>query len=383
MKTPSFLIAPDSFKNSLTAQQAGAAIQRGLLRVFPDAPVTVIPMADGGEGTVAALLAVQGGERIEVKVVDAFLQPHKAFLGILPDKTTAIIEMAAANGLEIHQPEELNPWIASTYGTGLLIKKALDLGCRKLIIGIGGSATNDGGVGMAKALGVQFLDSRGKDIGDGPGVFNKLCRIDASNRDKRIASAQILVASDVTNPLTGPHGASIVYAPQKGADQAMAERLDKQLGFLSRQIKKDLLLDAQSIKGGGAAGGLGAGLVCFLGATIKSGFELISEWLELEKHVVAHDIVITAEGAFDAQSAYGKTPVGLAKMARKYKKPVFLMTGNIPDEISEDLSSLFAALIPITKRPVSKNDALAKAPLWLNDAAYMLGKIIQNATHLQ
>lgn len=378
MKSPRFLIAPDSFKNCLTARQAGAAIQRGLLRIFPDTVVSVIPMADGGEGTVDAVLTCLGGERVEVDVVDSFLRPHKAFLGILPNKTTAIIEMAAANGLELHQPEELNPWIASTYGTGLLIKKALDLECRELIIGIGGSATNDGGVGMAKALGVKFLDNRGKDIGDGPGVFSKLYRIDTSNLDKRISTAKITVASDVTNTLIGPQGASFVYARQKGADETMVKKLDNRLELLSMQIKKDLNLDVASIVGGGAAGGLGAGLVCFFGAFIKSGFEVISEWVDLEKQIIAHDIVITAEGTFDSQSAYGKTPVGVAAMAMKNKKPVFLMAGNFPDEISEDHRALFTAYIPINKRPISKNEALLKAPLWLDDAARMLAEIIRS-----
>ncbi|MGD9992575.1 MAG: glycerate kinase [Salinivirgaceae bacterium] len=378
MKTPRFLIAPDSFKNCLTAKQAATAIQQGIVKVFPDAVVTVIPMADGGEGTEEAILSAQGGERVAVEVLDSFLRPHKAFLGILPDKTTAIIEMAAANGLEIHQPEELNPWIASTYGTGLLIKKALDLGCSELIIGIGGSATNDGGVGMAKALGVRFLDNQGKDIGDGPGVFDKLHRIDTSTLDKRIATTKITVASDVTNTLIGPQGASFVYARQKGADGSMIEKLDKQLEILSMQIKKDLNIDAANVVGGGAAGGLGAGLVCFLGATIKSGFDVISKWVDLEQHIIEHDIVITAEGSFDSQSAYGKTPVGVAALALKNKKQVFLMAGNFPDKISEAQRALFTAYIPICKRPVSENEALLKAPLWLEDAARMLAEIIRS-----
>jgi glycerate kinase len=367
MKTPRFLIAPDSFKNCLTAKQAGIAIQQGIVKVFPDTLVTVIPMADGGEGTVEAILSAQGGERVAVKVVDSFLRPHKAFLGVLPNKKTAIIEMAAANGLELHQPEELNPWIASTFGTGLLIKKALDLGCSELIIGIGGSATNDGGVGMAKALGVKFLDNQGKDIGDGPGVFDKLHRIDISTLDKRIAAAKITVASDVTNTLIGSQGASYVYARQKGADGAMVEKLDKLLEILSVQIKKDLNMDAANLVGGGAAGGLGAGLVCFLGATIKSGFDVISKWVDLEQQIITHDIVITAEGSFDSQSAYGKTPVGLAALALKNKKQLFLMAGNFPDEISAAQRALFTAYIPICKRPVSENEALLKAPLWLED----------------
>ncbi|PKP09254.1 MAG: glycerate kinase [Bacteroidetes bacterium HGW-Bacteroidetes-4] len=379
MIIPRFLIVPDSFKNCLTAQQAGTAIQQGILKVFPDTVVSVIPMADGGEGTVETILSVHGGEKVTVEVVDSFLRPHKAFLGILPNKKTAIIEMAAANGLELHKPKELNPWIASTYGTGLLIKKALDLGCNELIIGIGGSATNDGGVGMAKALGVKFLDKQGKDIGDGPGVFNKLYRIDTLNLDKRIATVRITVASDVTNTLIGPQGASFVYAHQKGADQGLVEKLDKHLGILSKQIKKDLNLDAAKIVGGGAAGGLGAGLVCFLGASIKSGFEVISEWVDLEQQIIKHDIVITAEGTFDYQSAYGKTPVGVATLARKNEKPVFLMAGNFSDEIPENLSKLFTALIPISKRPVNITEALLKASIWLEDAAQMLAKIIQGS----
>ncbi|MGE4288614.1 MAG: glycerate kinase [Salinivirgaceae bacterium] len=379
MISPRFLIVPDSFKNCLPAKQVGRAIQQGILKVFPDSVVSVIPMADGGEGTVEAILSAQGGERVAVEVVDSFLRPHKAFLGVLPTKKTAIIEMAAANGLELHQPEELNPWIASTYGTGLLIKKALDLGCDELIIGIGGSATNDGGVGMAKALGVKFLDNQGKDIGDGPGVFDQLYRIDTSDIDKRISTVKITVASDVTNTLIGPQGASFIYAHQKGADKSMVEKLDKQLDILSKQIKKDLNLDASNLVGGGAAGGLGAGLVCFLGASIKSGFEIISAWVDLEKQISKHDIIITAEGTFDHQSAYGKTPVGVANMANNNGKPVYLLAGNFSDEIPEDLYELFTALIPISKRPVSKTAALLNARLWLADAARMLAKIIQSS----
>jgi glycerate kinase len=253
------------------------------------------------------------------------------------------------------------------------------LGCNELIIGIGGSATNDGGVGMAKALGVMFQDKQGNDIGEGPGVYNKLHRIDTSNLDKRIATLKITVASDVTNTLVGPQGASFVYARQKGADKFLVEKLDKHLEILSKQIKKDLNLDASSIVGGGAAGGLGAGLVCFLGASIKSGFEVISEWVDLEHQIIKHDIVITAEGTFDYQSAYGKTPVGVATLARRNGKPVYLMAGNFSDEIPENLSALFTALIPISKRPVSKTAALLKARLWLDDAAQMLAKIIQGS----
>jgi glycerate kinase len=316
------IIAPDSFKGSLSAAEVSDAIAQGVRQIYPDALVEKVPMADGGEGTVECLVNATQGKIYEQEVLGPLGEPVLATFGILGDKSTAVIEMAAASGLPLVPPEKRNPLITTTYGTGQLIKYALDYGCRKMIIGIGGSATNDGGAGMVQALGVHLLDDNGKEIEFGGVQLSRLNKIDTSEMDKRIKEANFLVASDVQNPLCGPTGASHIFGPQKGASKKMVKILDDALSHFADIIKRDLSKDIRGIPGAGAAGGLGAGLMAFLNAELKPGIELVIEAVQLEQKLKDADLVITGEGEISLSTIYGKTPVGVAKIAKKYYIPV-------------------------------------------------------------
>ena len=265
------VVAPDSFKGSLTAVEVSDAIAQGVREIFPEAEIVKIPMADGGDGTVQCLVNATGGKILREKVTGPLGDEVWASYGILGDKKTAVIEMAEASGLTLVPGNKRNPLITTTYGTGQLIKSALDRGCRKMIIGIGGSATNDGGAGMVQALGAKLLDKDREEIGFGGGELKKLNRIDISNLDNRLSDTKVLVASDVNNPLCGPKGASRIYGPQKGATPEMIKKLDESLAHFAKLVKRDLHKDIKDIPGAGAAGGLGAGLIAFLNAELKSG----------------------------------------------------------------------------------------------------------------
>ena len=284
------LIAPDSFKDSLSARKVAESLSRGFKKVNSDADIRILPMADGGEGTVESLMDATGGKTIRVKVLDPLLRPVDSFLGITGDGSTAVIEMAAASGLELLESGERNPWITSTYGTGELIRFALDRGCRKILLGIGGSATNDCGSGMASALGVRFLDRSGNQTGPGGGVLDQVVHLDMDPLDPRIGEVDIRVACDVTNPLTGPDGASHVYGPQKGADPEMVKLLDKNLEYFAGQIFSQLGKEVSEVPGAGAAGGLGAGLMAFTGARLMKGFDMVAEVVGLEKQIGEVDL---------------------------------------------------------------------------------------------
>ncbi len=316
------VIAPDSFKGSLRAVEVSEAIAQGVKRVYPDAVIEKVPMADGGEGTVECLVNATQGKQYRKKVLGPLGEPVLAAFGILGDKNTAIIEMAAASGLPLIPVERKNPLITTTYGTGQLIKSALDYRCRKIIIGIGGSATNDGGAGMVQALGAHLLDENGEEINPGGAQLSRLSQIDISNMDKRIREANFLVASDVQNPLCGPTGASYIYGPQKGATDEMIKILDDALSHFAYIIKHNLGKDIKDIPGAGAAGGLGAGLMAFLDAELKPGIEIVIETVQLEQKLKDADLVITGEGEINLSTIYGKTPVGVAKIAKKYRIPV-------------------------------------------------------------
>ena len=267
-----FVLAPDSFKESMSAKRACEAMERGIRKVLPDAKVVQVPMADGGEGTVDALVDGSGGTSVEVTVSGPIpTEKVRTYFGLLADRQTAVIEMAKANGIELLSEEKRNPLITSTYGTGQMIKAALDQGVKKIIIGIGGSVTNDGGAGMAQALGVRLLDKENNDLAAGGGALSRLAKIDMTTIDARLADTEVVIASDVTNPLTGPNGASVIFGPQKGATPEMVEELDKNLAHYAEIIKKDLAIDIAKQAGAGAAGGLGAGLLVFAGASMHSG----------------------------------------------------------------------------------------------------------------
>ena len=323
------VIAPDSFKGSLTALQAADALEIGLRRVFSDANIEKVPMADGGEGTVQSLVDATDGEILTAQVFDPLGNTIDAQYGVLGDGITGVIEMAAASGLTLVPPNKHNPLVTTTYGTGQLIQAALDYGCRKLIVGIGGSATNDGGAGMAQALGAKLLTATGEQIEWGGGSLDKLSSIERSELDPRIAQTEVIVACDVNNPLTGEHGASHVYGPQKGATPEMIEVLDANLAIFDSILQRDLGKSVGNIPGAGAAGGLGAGLLAFLNAELKAGIEIVVEATQLAERLADADLVITGEGQINFQTVFGKTPVGVAKAAKTYNIPVIAIAGSI------------------------------------------------------
>lgn len=328
------VIAPDSFKENLTSLEVATCIEKGIKRVLPRAKCVKIPMADGGEGTVQSLVDATGGKIIKKRVTGPLGQSVTARYGILGDGQTAVIEMAEASGLPLVPKEKRDPLKTTTYGTGELILDALEKGAKAIIIGIGGSATVDGGAGMAQALGVQFLQKNGKVItehGSG-GMLDKITGIDMSGVDRRLKGVRITIASDVRNPLCGRKGAAQVFGPQKGATPTMVETLDRNLKHLSDVIKSDLGFDVANRPGAGAAGGLGAGLVAFAKAKMKSGVELVVDVTGLYKHLKGADLVITGEGRVDFQTAFGKTPAGVAKAAKRFKVPVVAIGGGLADD---------------------------------------------------
>lgn len=325
------VIAPDSFKGSLTSIEVSDAIEKGIKNIYPRANIEKIPMADGGEGTVQCLVNATQGSIHEKEVIGPLGKTVIALYGILGDRTTAVIEMASASGLPLVPADKKNPMITTTYGTGQLIRAALDKKCQKMIIGIGGSATNDGGAGMLQALGVQLMDKNGKEIGFGGEQLAKLDKIDISRIDPRINSAKIIVASDVQNPLCGLSGASRIYGPQKGATEDMIIALDAALSHFAEIIKRDLGKDIKDVPGAGAAGGLGAGLMAFLGAELKPGIDIVINTVQLEKIVQDSDLVITGEGEINGSTIYGKTPIGVARIAKKYHIPVVSISAIIDD----------------------------------------------------
>jgi glycerate 2-kinase len=328
------VIAPDSFKENLTSLEVAAALERGIKRVRPRARCIKVPMADGGEGTVQSLVDATGGKIVKKRVMGPLGEPVTARYGILGDGTTAAIEMAEASGLPLVPRERRDPLRTTTYGTGELILDAIERGVSAIIIGIGGSATVDGGAGMAQALGVSFLGGNGRAIGEPVcgGILERISEIDMHELDPRVRKTRITIACDVENPLCGPRGAARVFGPQKGATPEMIEVLDRNLRHLGALIKRDLGIDVMRIAGGGAAGGLGAGLIAFAKARIKRGVDLVSDAVDLAKHLRGADLVITGEGRVDFQTAFGKTPSGVAKAARRLKIPVVAVGGGLADD---------------------------------------------------
>ena len=369
-------IVPDSYKGSLTASQAAASIGRGLHRALSNISITEIPMADGGDGTVQAIVDATGGRLLARKVQDPLGRPVRAQFGLTGDGKTAIIEMASASGLTLLTPRERNPMITTTYGTGQLIAAALKLGVRKIIVGIGGSATNDGGTGMARALGVVFKNNRGRRLPEGGGPLRSLGRIDTSQLDARISRTNIEVACDVDNPLTGPKGAARVYSPQKGATPAMVAQLDSGLKNLAKVIKHDLGLDIAKVPGSGAAGGLGAGLMAFLNATLRPGIDIVTDAIQLERRLRGCDLVITGEGRLDGQAVYGKAPIGVARLATRLGIPVIAIGGSLgqdaPKVLREGISAYFSAL----QEPMDESRLKNEAPRMLADCAEQIGRLI-------
>jgi glycerate kinase len=371
------VIAPDSFKGSLTALEVAHAIKAGIKRVVPEAEVDEVPMADGGEGTVQALVDATGGEIIAQEVCDPLGNRIRADFGVLGDGNTAVIEMAAASGLPLVPEDKRNPMFTTTFGTGELIRAALDRGCRKLIVGIGGSATVDGGAGMAQALGARLLGKDGDEVPRGGGGLEYLDRIDVSRLDARIAETATVVACDVDNPLVGPRGGPEVYGPQKGATPEMVKKLDRYLDRYADIIKRDLGIDVKEEPGAGAAGGLGAGLMAFLNAELRSGIDIVIEASGLEEHLKDADLVITGEGRIDRQTIYGKTPIGVAKSAKKFGIPVIGIGGGIGDDASVVYENGIDALMSIISYPMSLEMAVQRAYSLIADAAERVIRLMQ------
>ncbi|MEN3752643.1 glycerate 2-kinase [Mangrovibacter yixingensis] len=328
------VIAPDSYKESLSATQVAQAIEKGFREIFPDAEYVSVPVADGGEGTVDAMITATQGIRMNSPVTGPLGQQVMAEWGISGDGKTAFIEMAQASGLALVPPEQRNPLLTTSRGTGELILHALEKGAQNIIIGIGGSATNDGGAGMVQALGARLTDEFGDEIGFGGGSLLQLRNIDISNMDSRLAHCVINVACDVTNPLLGEYGASRIFGPQKGATESMIRTLDCNLGHFADVIKDTLNVDVKNVPGAGAAGGMGAALMSFLGAELRSGIEIVTEALNLEEHIHDCTLVVTGEGRLDSQSIHGKVPVGVASVAKKYHKPVIGIAGSLTKDVS-------------------------------------------------
>ena len=371
------VIAPDSFKGSLTARQAADAIERGVRRVTPDADIIPIPMADGGEGTVRALVDATGGRLIPVRVTGPLGEPVAATYGILGDGTTAVIEMAEAAGLHLvgTAPDPLH---ATTRGVGELILDALGHGAERIIVGLGGSATNDGGAGMAQALGVRLFDADGRNLPGGGAELADLDRIDCTGLDPRVACTPIILASDVTNPLTGPDGASAVFGPQKGATPAMVERLDRALAHYAAVVRRDTGRSVDATPGSGAAGGLGAGFLAFTDATMRSGIDLVIETVGLKERAVCADYCFTGEGRIDGQTQYGKTPMGVARAMHEAAPAcrVIALAGSIGED-AEQLNALgFAAVFGIQSGAVCLQEALAGASRNLERTAEQVMRLL-------
>jgi glycerate kinase len=371
---PHILIAPDSFKESLDAFSVARLLKAGIEKSLHGAVIESIPVSDGGEGFLKVLTEGTGGTFHTISVHDALMRPIKAEIGFSGDGQIAFIEMAAANGLEMILPEERNPLVTSTFGTGEMIKYAIETGCKKIVIGIGGSATNDGGAGMAQALGAKFMDKNGQELLPGGGQLLGLCKIDLSGFEKNLP--EIVVACDVSNSLTGPNGASAIYGPQKGATPEMVHQLDASLKNFAEVIRKQLNIDIENIPGAGAAGGLGGGLVAFTGAKLVNGFNLVAEILELENRIATADFVITAEGRLDGQTINGKAPFGVAQLAKKHNKPVIGVAGTLGNGYEKLYDHGFDLLVSIINRPLSLDEAIKKAPGLVENTGLQIGKII-------
>ncbi len=371
------VVAPDSYKGSVSAIGVANAMEKGILTVFSDAEVLKVPIADGGEGTVEALVAVTGGKMMYEDVTGPLGERVKAYWGVLGDGETAVIEMAAASGLPLVPIEKRDPRITTTYGTGELIKSVLEKGIRKIIIGIGGSATNDGGTGMVQALGAKFLDASGHELPFGGSALAKLAQIDLTGFDKRIYETEIMVACDVDNPLCGPRGASAVYGPQKGATPDMVAELDAALDVYAKVAAKATGKDMANCPGAGAAGGLGAGLLFFTNAQLRPGVDIVLEAAGFAAMVETADLVITGEGRTDFQTAYGKAPVGVAKLAKKWNVPVVCLAGGLGSGADDVLQQGIDGLMSVVPQPMTLEECMKTGETLVEEATARMCRLIK------
>lgn len=376
------LIAPDSFKGCLSSLEVSRCIDSGFRMVFPGLTSRIIPAADGGEGTVQAVLsAVPGARRRNVTVSGPLGQPVLAEYGLLPDGS-AVIETASASGLPLVPPELRNPERTTTRGTGELLRDALDQGCRKILVGIGGSATNDGGAGMARALGARFLDRDGRELPEGGGALARLSVIDLSALDPRLRESEITAASDVTNPLCGVRGASLVYGPQKGASPEAAKRLDTALEQFGAVLRETFGTDYAILPGAGAAGGLGAGLMAFCGASLRPGIEVLFQITHMGKEVGLADLILTGEGRIDATSASGKLLSGIGQLAKEHRKPVIAFAGSVAPPFDQLRLMGLRAAVPIADGPITLERSLEQAASLITRAACRTASLLQAGMEL-
>jgi glycerate kinase len=362
------VIAPDSFKGSLSAIEVGKAIREGIRKVNSEINTVLVPMADGGEGTVQSLVDASGGEIIKTTVHDPLFRKINSFYGIMGDGKTAVIEMAAASGLPLLKPEERNPLTTTSYGTGELIKDAMNKGCTKIILGLGGSATNDGGIGMAHALGFRFLDNKGKEIGLGGGELSNIQTINMSEADNKISRIEFVAACDVDNPLCGENGASNVYGRQKGASEKDVITLDNGLAHFAGIVENHFGLDIKNFSGAGAAGGLGYAVVLFLKGKLERGIDIVTRATELKEKMKGADLVITGEGKIDSQTAFGKTPMGVCQVAKKMNIPVIALAGSLGENYKSLYAKGFDGIFSIIDKPMLLEDAIKNSNELLENA---------------
>jgi glycerate kinase len=374
------LIAPNALKGSLDAFAAAHAIAAGLAQAMPDAELALLPVADGGDGTARVLVHGCGGKMVEARVRGPLGQEVLACFGLLDENTeegvrTAVVEVAAAAGLALLPPDQRDPLITSSYGAGELIGSALDRNCGRIVVGLGGSATVDGGAGLVEALGVRLLDDQGRSIARGGAGLAFLDRIDVTGRDPRLASTEILVVCDVDNPLLGERGAARVFGPQKGASPPAVERLEANLSRFAEVIARDLGKDVRFLEHGGAAGGMAAGIAGILGGKLVEGASLLLDLLHFDEHLAGADLVMTAEGLLDEQTLGHKAPWGVASRARRRGVPVIVLAGGITDEVTSARFPMFDAIVPICPRPMPLDEAMGKASECLRVTAEQVGRI--------
>lgn len=379
------VIAPQSFKSSVSALTAAQAIERGALKAAPDATTALIPVADGGDGTLEVLVDSTGGEIFRSIVTGPLGHAVEASWGVLGDGQTAVIEMARASGLAMVPPRRRNPRATTTYGTGEIIRKAIEGGFTRIIVGLGGSATNDAGAGMAVALGARFLDDQGKQLPRGGAALSRLARIDINNLHPKLAETTIVGATDVTNPLCGPSGASAIYGPQKGATPEIVAELDAALANFARVAQRDLGIDFlnEEHPGAGAAGGLGAGLMAFAGGRLQSGIDMVCEALKFEEQVKDADLVLTGEGRADLSSIYDKAPVGVARKAAPYGVPTIILAGSLGDGYEELYQNGIAGVVCIADRPMTFERSLARTEELLEGAAERTIRLLRAGWNLR
>ena len=374
------VLAPDSYKNSLTAKQVAQSMKKGFAKVYPDAEFVNVPMADGGEGTVQSLVDARNGQMITETVVNPLGNKAQAQYGLIDDGQVAVIEMAQASGIQFINQFTQNPYVTTTFGTGELIKSAIQKGAKTIIIGIGGSATNDGGAGMAQALGAKLLDDKDKELQYGGAMLKKLDHIDISQMLPELKDVKVIIASDVTNPLTGKNGASHVFGPQKGASPEMVDFLDEALSHYADVLKRDLGKDLEQTPGAGAAGGLGAGLLAFTNSQMRSGVDIVVDYTGLKDIVQDADVVITGEGQIDFQTKFGKTPIGVAK-ATKAVNPnatVIAIAGSVGEKISELYPLGIDAIFTCVPGVEDLSKAIADTDKNLQQVSENIARLIKN-----